>query len=83
MLGAVALFFSEMFVDTISFSLSFTSVIFAKYLKEEKVAISKSKHLFTQKEKGLMPEFLENLYTKRKNMKNCVEEMNISHTLSQ
>ena len=43
---------------------------FVNYLKAEKVAISKSGHLFTQKEKGLMPEFLENLYTKRKDMKN-------------
>lgn len=42
---------------------------FVEYLKEEKVAISKSNHLFSQKRKGIMPEFLDNLYTKRKEMK--------------
>jgi DNA polymerase elongation subunit (family B) len=42
---------------------------FAKYLNEEKAAISKSGHLFSQKKKGIMAEFLDNLYTKRKAMK--------------
>ena len=42
---------------------------FAVFLKEEKACLSKSGHLFTQKRKGIVPEFLDNLYTKRKEMK--------------
>jgi DNA polymerase elongation subunit (family B) len=42
---------------------------FAQYLKDEKVAISKAKVLFSQKKLGIMPEFLDFLYTKRKEMK--------------
>jgi len=42
---------------------------FAIFLKEEKAALSKSGHLFSQKKKGIVPEFLDNLYTKRKEMK--------------
>jgi DNA polymerase elongation subunit (family B) len=42
---------------------------FAIFLKEEKACLSKSSHLFTQKRKGIVPEFLDNLYTKRKEMK--------------
>lgn len=51
-----------------------TKEAFVKYMKEEKASLSKSGHLFTQKEKGLMPEFLDNLYTKRKDMKNLGKE---------
>ena len=46
-----------------------TKDAFSQYMREEKAAISKSGHLFSQKQKGLMPEFLDNLYTKRKDMK--------------
>ena len=46
-----------------------TPLKFMEYLKAEKTAISKSGHLFSQKKKGIMPEFLDNLYTKRKLMK--------------
>jgi len=47
----------------------FTDVKFLEYIKEEKAAISSSGHLFSQKVKGIMPEFLDELYTKRKDMK--------------
>lgn len=43
---------------------------FAKFLENEKLAVSQSGHLFHQKWVGLMPEFLDNLYSKRKAMKN-------------
>jgi len=42
---------------------------FDKYVKEKNASISESGHLFHQKSKGLMPEFLDNLYSKRKDMK--------------
>lgn len=42
---------------------------FALFLNEEQACLSKSGHLFTQKRKGIVPEFLDNLYTKRKEMK--------------
>jgi DNA polymerase elongation subunit (family B) len=42
---------------------------YAKYVKEEKLSKSEAGILFTQKKKGIMPEFLEFLYTKRKQMK--------------
>jgi len=43
---------------------------FAKFIKSEKAAITKSNFLFSQKRVGIVPEFLDNLYTKRKEMKN-------------
>lgn len=42
---------------------------FAKFLQEEQAALSKANILFSQKKKGLMPEFLDWLYAKRKEMK--------------
>jgi DNA polymerase elongation subunit (family B) len=42
---------------------------YAKYIKEEKLARSEYNILFTQKRKGIMPEFLDFLYNKRKEMK--------------
>jgi len=42
---------------------------FKKYITEEKAAITKAGFLFSQKSKGLVPEFLDNLYTKRSEMK--------------
>lgn len=42
---------------------------FAKFLTEEQAALSKADILFSQKKKGLMPEFLDWLYAKRKEMK--------------
>lgn len=47
----------------------FTPAKFMEYITHEKAALSKSGHLFSQKKKGIMPEFLDNLYTKRKTMK--------------
>lgn len=42
---------------------------FVKFIKAEKAAISKASFLFSQKRRGIVPEFLDNLYTKRKEMK--------------
>lgn len=47
----------------------YTPENFAKIFKSEKWAISENKFLFTQKKKGIMPEFLDELYSKRKLMK--------------
>jgi DNA polymerase elongation subunit (family B) len=47
---------------------------FGIFLKEEKAALSKSGHLFSQKKRGIVPEFLDNLYTKRKEMKSKMIE---------
>ena len=42
---------------------------FGTFIKERKAALTKSGHLFSQEKKGIVPEFLDNLYTKRKEMK--------------
>ena len=42
---------------------------YIKYIKEDQLAKSEYNILFTQKKKGLMPEFLDFLYNKRKEMK--------------
>jgi DNA polymerase elongation subunit (family B) len=42
---------------------------FVTFLKEEKASLSKANVLFSQKKVGIMPEFLDFLYTKRKEMK--------------
>jgi DNA polymerase elongation subunit (family B) len=60
---------------------------FVKYIKEESAALTKAGFLFSQKKKGLMPEFLDFLYSKRKEMKSKMIEMkreylNIKDTLS-
>lgn len=47
---------------------------FAKFIKEEKAALTKAGFLFSQKKRGLVPEFLDNLYSKRKEMKNKMLE---------
>lgn len=38
---------------------------FLKFVEKEKIAISKAKILFTQKQKGIIPEFVDNLYAER------------------
>lgn len=43
---------------------------FKKFIDEEKAALTKAGFLFSQKKRGLVPEFLDNLYSKRKEMKN-------------
>lgn len=43
---------------------------FKKFMDEEKAALTKAGFLFSQKRRGLVPEFLDNLYSKRKEMKN-------------
>jgi DNA polymerase elongation subunit (family B) len=43
---------------------------FVKFIKAEKAAISRANFLFSQKKRGIVPEFLDNLYSKRKEMKN-------------
>ena len=42
---------------------------FAKFLKDEQCALSKAGFLFTQKKKGIIPEFLEYYYNKRVEIK--------------
>lgn len=42
---------------------------FKKFMDEEKAALTKAGFLFSQKKRGLVPEFLDNLYSKRKEMK--------------
>lgn len=48
---------------------------FMKIIKEEKLCRSEMNVLFTQKKKGLMPEFLDFLYSKRKEMKSKMLQM--------
>lgn len=48
---------------------------FAVYMKEEKAALSKAGFLFSQKKVGLMPEFLDSLYAKRKAMKDQMKKL--------
>ena len=47
---------------------------FKKFINEEQAALTKAGFLFSQKKRGLVPEFLDNLYTKRKEMKNKMLE---------
>ena len=47
---------------------------FKKFMDEEQAALTKAGFLFSQKKRGLVPEFLDNLYTKRKEMKNKMLE---------
>lgn len=47
---------------------------FKKFMDEEKAALTKAGFLFSQKKRGLVPEFLDNLYSKRKEMKNKMLE---------
>jgi DNA polymerase elongation subunit (family B) len=42
---------------------------FKKFANDEKLAFARNGFVFSQKRKGLVPEFLDNLYTKRKEMK--------------
>jgi len=42
---------------------------FSKFVEEEKIAISRAKILFTQKYKGVVPEFCDGLYKKRVEIK--------------
>lgn len=53
----------------------FTKENFVKFLTSEKAALSKAGFLFSQKKRGLMPEFLEFLYDKRKEMKAKMMEL--------
>jgi DNA polymerase elongation subunit (family B) len=48
---------------------------FAKFIKEEEAALTKAGFLFSQKKKGIMPEFLDFLYSKRKDMKSKMFEL--------
>ena len=49
------------------FKLSVNS--FVEFIKKEKIAISKAKVLFTQKEKGIIPETVDHFYKKRVEIK--------------
>ena len=46
-----------------------------KFLEEEEASVTKAGFLFSQKKKGIMPEFLDFLYTKRKDMKSKMFEL--------
>jgi DNA polymerase elongation subunit (family B) len=46
-----------------------TKLNFAKFVEKEKIAISKAKVLFSQKEKGIIPETVDWYYTKRVELK--------------
>lgn len=48
---------------------------YAKYIKEERLARSEADILFSQKKKGIMPEFLDFLYSKRKEMKGKMSDL--------
>lgn len=48
---------------------SLTKEKFASFIKQEKVAISKAKILFSQKEKGIIPETVDHYYNKRVQIK--------------
>jgi DNA polymerase elongation subunit (family B) len=48
---------------------------YRKFIDEEKLARSEAGILFSQKKKGLMPEFLDFLYSKRKEMKSKMVSM--------
>jgi DNA polymerase elongation subunit (family B) len=48
---------------------------FVQFLKEEQASLSKANFLFSQKKKGIMPEFLDFLYSKRKEMKSKMFEL--------
>jgi DNA polymerase elongation subunit (family B) len=52
---------------------------FKKFLLEEEACLSKSGFLFSQKKKGIMPEFLDSLYTKRKKMKSKMFELETNY----
>lgn len=48
---------------------------FMKYINEEVLAKSEANILFSQKKKGIMPEFLDFLYAKRKEMKKKMSDL--------
>lgn len=48
---------------------------FVKFIKEENASLTKAGFLFSQKKKGIMPEFLDFLYAKRKDMKSKMFEL--------
>jgi DNA polymerase elongation subunit (family B) len=50
-------------------ALDYTNKAFAEVMKDQKWSLSSNKFVFTQTRKGIMPEFLDELYSKRKEMK--------------
>lgn len=46
---------------------------FAQFIKNEKISISKAKILFTQKNKGIVPEYVDTLYAERVQVKNTMK----------
>lgn len=57
------------FYHTSGRTYEFTPATLKKYIESENATLTKNKFLFSQKKKGIMPEFLDFLYTKRKEMK--------------
>lgn len=47
---------------------------FTKYLNEEEICITEAGFLFSQKKKGIVPEYLDWLYTERKKMQKLYKE---------
>jgi len=56
------------------------AVKFAKFVKDEKIAISKAKVLFSQKSKGILPEIVDEYYNERVAVRK--EMMNLKKELS-
>ena len=51
-----------------------THAAFSKFVKDEQIAISKAKILFTQKKKGIVPEIVDRLYQQRVEIKKDLQE---------
>ncbi len=60
---------------------------FERYLKEDQVCITNAGFLFSQKQKGIVPEYLDWLYAERKKMqklfKECKSKLENDNTLSE
>jgi DNA polymerase elongation subunit (family B) len=48
---------------------------FKNYLHREKIAISKSKVLFSQKRKGVLPDMVDKFYKNRKKVQKSIKEI--------
>lgn len=55
--------------------LEYANESFLKVMKEQKWAMAKNKYVFSQVKKGIMPEFLDELYTKRKDMRSKMGDL--------
>lgn len=53
---------------------------FVKFVKEEEIAISRANVLFTQKRKGVMPEILDEYYSKRVEIKKELNKLRLQYS---